>query len=124
MNLRFGEGYDDPTRKLMDRALQHSGMNYGAAASALWNQRERRRKSINDAGGQSLLQVENETRGLGGPLAAGDQRMMAAATMLNNLAASGGKTAGKFGTEPDPVDPRLTTQGRNAFQRAISALKG
>lgn len=110
--LQFGEAHDDPTRKLMDRYLMASGGDHQLAAKAAWNDRERKRKRINMAGGQSLLQVENESR-FGG----GDPQASQVAMKLSNLAASGGKTQGPMGREPELVDPRMTQQGRNEYAR-------
>jgi hypothetical protein len=110
--LQFGEAHDDPTRKLLDRYLTASGGDHNLAAKAAWNDREKKRARINRAGGQSLLQVENEER-FGG----GDPQMLQVATKLKNLAASGGKTQGTYGAMPERVDPRMTTQGRAELGR-------
>jgi hypothetical protein len=110
--LQYGEGFDDPTRKLMDRALQSAGGNYGLAAKAMWNDREKKRERNNMLGGGTLLQLENESY-FGG----GDMQMLQAAAKLKNLAASQGKTTGPNGPEEDPIDPRMTVQGRNQYER-------
>lgn len=114
--LQHGESYDDPAGKVVSKLLQAAGGDHKLAAKAAWNQRERARKRTNMAGGQSLLQVENETR-FGG----GDAQAMQVATRLNNLAASKGKTQGAYGSTPDPRanDPRLSTQGRAQLGRVV-----
>lgn len=116
--LNFGEAYDDPTRKLMDRFLQGAGGDFGLASQAAWNQREKKRERNNRAGGQTLLQAENESY-FGGS----DPQMLQIATRLNNLAASGGKTQGEMGKEIDPIDPMMTVQGRNQYERLFANAK-
>lgn len=119
--LQHGEAYDDPAGQAVARLLYGAGGDAQLAAKAAWNQRERARKRVNSAGGQSLLQVENETRfgktrGLGG-----DAQALQVATRLGNLAASNGKTQGAYGAAPAPVDPRMTTQGRAEYGRIAQA---
>lgn len=115
--LQYGEAFDDPTSKLVSRALQAAGGDANLAAKAMWNEREEKRRRNNMLGGQSLLSAENESR-FGG----GDAQMLQAATKLKNLAASKGKTTGAYDDRQiRPVDPRMTTQGRNEYGRMAQA---
>lgn len=107
--LQFGEAYDDPTSQDVNRYVQQFGGDYKAAADAAWNQRERERsrRNMSGAAGQTLLRAENESR-FGG----GDPQALQVAMKLRNLAASVGKTQGTYGEAPRP---ELTGQARGQF---------